>query len=99
MENAFLIFIGIIFIVCGGMIMGGKTQLIHSYHTKNITEENRKPYGRVVGAGVLIIGVGILLDGILSFFLDSTRLVTIVSLIVSIVLIFYGQLKYNKEIF
>ncbi len=99
MEIGILIFIGIIFIICGGVIMGGEIRLIHSYHTRNITEETRKPYGRVVGAGVLVIGVGILLDGILSFFLESTRIVTVISLVIGIVLFFYGQFKYNKGIF
>ncbi len=99
MENILLIFIGAIFIVCSGVIMCGKIELMHSYHIKNITEETRKPYGRVVGAGLLVIGVGILLDGILSFFLDSTKIVTVISLIIGLIIIFYGQFKYNKGIF
>ncbi len=99
MENVILIFIGLIFIVCGLVVMCGKIELMHSYHIKNITEETRKPYGRVVGAGLLVIGVGILLDGVLSFFLDNTKLVTVVSLIIGLATIFYGQFKYNKGIF
>ena len=99
MENMLLIFVGVIFIICGIVVMCGKIELMHSYHIKNITEETRKPYGRVVGAGLLIIGVGILLDGILSFFFDSTKIVTVISFIIGLIIIFYGQLKYNKGIF
>lgn len=99
MENVLLIVVSIIFIVCAAVIMGGKIELMHSYHIKNITEETRKPYGRVVGAGLLVIGAGILLDGVLSFFIDNAKPVTVVSLIIGLGIIFYGQFKYNKGIF
>ena len=57
MDKIILLVIGIGFIICAVVIMGGKIELMHSYHIKNITEETRKPYGRVVGAGLLVIGV------------------------------------------
>ena len=99
MENILLIVIGIVFIVCAVVVMGGKIELMHSYHIKNITEETRKPYGRTVGTGLLVIGVGILIDGVLSFFIDNAKPVTVVSLIIGLIIIFYGQFKYNKGIF
>ncbi len=99
MENMLLISVGVIIIICGIVITCGKIELMHSYHIKNITEETRKPYGRVVGAGLLVIGAGILIDGILSFFLDNTKAVTVVSFVVGLIIIFYGQFKYNKGIF
>lgn len=99
MDKIILLVIGIGFIICAVVIMGGKIELMHSYHIKNITEETRKPYGRVVGAGLLVIGVGILLDGVLSFFFDNTKLITVISLIIGLIIIFYGQFKYNKGIF
>lgn len=100
MEAIILVVIGIVFVFIGVAIMKGKTQLIHSYHMKNITEETRKPYGRVVGAGNLVIGVGIALDGMLTIVLSKEiMLFTIIGLVIGLVLIFYGQFKYNKGLF
>ena len=98
MENFVVILLGIIFIGAGIALSKGHINLMHSYHIKRVTEENRIPYGRTVGLGTGIIGIGMLADGIISFF-NHTVILTVISLIAGLAVIFYGQFKYNKGIF
>lgn len=97
-RNILVIFLGIVFVAMGIALSKGHIGLMHSYHTKRITEETRIPYGRTVGLGTGIIGVGMLADGVISFFKEA-YILTIISLVVGLGVIFYGQFKYNKGIF
>ncbi len=97
-KNILVVFLGIVFIIMGIVLSKGHIELMHSYHRKRITEETRIPYGRTVGLGTGIIGVGMLADGVISFF-NEASILTIISLVVGLGVIFYGQFKYNKGIF
>ena len=55
--------VGIICIVLGISNMRGNLSSLHSYHRNRVSEENRKPFGRIVGLGTIIVGVGIMLYG------------------------------------
>ena len=55
--------VGIICIVLGISNMRGNISSLHSYHRNRVSEENRKPFGRIVGLGTIIVGVGIMLYG------------------------------------
>lgn len=102
------IIIGIAFIIIGIANTKGKINLMHKYHRKRVTEENKLPFGRLVGAGVIIVGVAIVVSTILNYFweingvktlLTMATIVTIVGLGVGLILIFYAMIKYNKGIF
>ncbi|MBE6796075.1 MAG: hypothetical protein E7533_05765 [Ruminococcaceae bacterium] len=97
-KNILVIFLGVVFVAMGIALSKGHIELMHSYHIKRITEETRIPYGRTVGLGTGLIGIGMLTDGIISFFKESFIL-TIVCLVAGIGVIIYGQFKYNKGIF
>ena len=47
--------LGVLICVMGTINMTGNISTIHSYHRKRVTEENRKPFGRLVGLGTLIM--------------------------------------------
>ena len=100
MENFVILFIGVIIIVLGVVIAFGHIEIIHSYNRARITEETRKPYGKVVGIGSVVLGVGVASDGFIPLFVEEFPPVTvIIGSIVGVAIILYGQFKYNKGVF
>ena len=107
-EYICAIVVGIVFTVIGIFNRLGHIEMIHSYHRKRVTEEDRIPFGQMVGLGMIIIGISIVLSGILSVFsvLTNTALLellgtvfVLVGLVVGFVFIDYALFKYNKGIF
>ena len=100
--------IGLLLCVIGIINMTGNISTLHSYHRKRVTEENRKPFGKLVGLGTLIIGIAVIVFGALLFIHDYTQLLAlviigVVELIAGIVagmaISFYAMKKYNGGIF
>ena len=100
--------IGILISVLGIVNMTGNISTIHSYHRERVTEENRKPFGRLVGLGTLIIGISVMIFGGLLFATEKTGNVIyavigtvelIIFIAVGMALSFYAMIKYNKGIF
>lgn len=99
---------GLLVCVLGIINMTGNISSIHWYHRQRVTEENRKPFGKLAGLGTLIIGIALIVFGALYFVSEQTGLnflviVGAVELIVGIVgglgLSFYAMKKYNGGIF
>ena len=108
MEYLIACVVGIVLVVIGISQTRGDLSMLHSYHRKRVKEEDKKPFGKLVGLGSIIIGSGIIIAGALSFFaktyvlrvLDVVSLIVIgLSLIVGFILIFYAMIKYNKGVF
>ena len=66
-----------------------------------ITEETRRPYGRLMGLGAILLSVSFMVSGALSWLLESEWPYTIsaVAAFISVSIILYAQFKYNKGIF
>ncbi len=99
------LFVGILITVLGAINMTGNISTLHSYHRHRVSEEDRKPFGRLVGLGTILCGVGIIILGI-SAFAIGTYAFTITGGIIFGVLFatgmgisFYAMIKYNKGIF
>ena len=100
--------VGIICIILGILNMLGNISSLHYYHRQRVTEENRKPFGKLVGLGTVIIGLGTILLGI---FLILTEIfskpvfavigssIVIISIIIGLAISFYSMKKYNHGIF
>ena len=109
MENLILsLIIGIVFIVIGILNMRGNVNLLHSYHRDRVKEEDKKPMGKAVGLGMIIIAVAIMINGVLTFLstalnnwvLEAVGLgFLIVGLAVGLGLTLYAIKKYNGKIF
>ena len=109
MDNFFVPgILGVILIVLGIMNMKGNISSLHWYHRQRVTEEDRKPFGKLVGLGTLIIGNALVISGILFWISESTAtelwliigcVITVVGIVVGLVLSFYAMIKYNKGIF
>ena len=100
--------LGILVSILGIINMTGNISSLHWYHRKRVTEENRKPFGKLVGLGTLIIGLSMIVFGILFLIFEQTQLQAfvvigvielIVSIIVGMIVSFYAMKKYNGGIF
>lgn len=100
-DDILMILLGFCFIVIGILNYKGNINLIHWYNRKRITKETRKPYGKIMGIGTIIIGIGLLITGILTLVLKTNNydFIAQLSLIIGLILIMYGQFKYNKGLF
>ena len=100
--------LGVIVSVLGIINMTGNISSLHWYHRQRVTEENRKPFGRLVGIGTLIIGISLIAWGILYYISELFGLevitfvaipILVVGVIAGLVLSFYAMIKYNGGIF
>ena len=96
--------LGIILISIGISNMKGKISLLHSYHRKRITEENRIPFGKKIGLGTIIIGLTIIISSLFLLFKNQiynliSNIILVIGFITGLSLIFYALFKYNKGIF
>ena len=100
--------VGLLISVIGLINMSGNISSIHEYHRHRVTEEDRKPFGKLVGIGTLITGVAVIIFGVLIFVFEKTNIeyisvIATVELILGIVIgtaiSFYAMKKYNKGIF
>ena len=100
--------VGIVCIVLGVSNMKGNISSLHSYHRSRVSEEDRIPFGRMVGLETIIIGAAIIVFSGLSvvtlytgnemFTLIGTGIL-IAGIIVGLVISFKAMIKYNKGIF
>ena len=100
--------LGILVSILGIINMTGNISSLHWYHRQRVTEEKRKPFGKLVGLGTLIIGLSMIVFGILFLIFEQTQLQAfvvigvielIVSIIVGMFVSFYAMKKYNGGIF
>lgn len=100
--------LGIVLCVLGSMNMKGNISSLHWYHRQRVTEEDRKPFGKLVGLGTLMIGVAMILFGILFWIYEATMMeiwvivgtvILGVGIVTGLGLSFYAMIKYNKGIF
>ena len=106
--NIVTFLVGVVCIVLGISNMRGNISSLHSYHRNRVSEEDRIPFGKQVGLGTIIIGIGIIVFSVLSsvtlytendiFILIGTA-VLIIGIILGLVISFRAMIKYNKGIF
>ena len=106
--NIVTFLVGVVCIVLGISNMRGNISSLHSYHRHRVSEEDRIPFGKQVGLGTIIVGIGIIVFSLLSsvtlytendiFTLVGTA-VLIIGIILGLVISFRAIIKYNKGIF
>ena len=107
-SNIVAFLVGVVCIVIGISNMRGNISSLHSYHRSRVSEEDRIPFGKQVGLGTIIVGIGIIVFSVLSsvtlytendiFILVGTA-VLIIGIILGLVISFRAMIKYNKGIF
>ena len=103
-----VLLIGILIVVLGIINMTGNINTLHSYHRHRVKEEDKLPFGRMVGGGTVIVGTGVITFSVLMMIYEGTGAealaliatpVMIICILVGLVLSFWGMIKYNKGIF
>ncbi len=98
---------GILISILGIINMTGNISSLHWYHRQRVTEENRKPFGKLVGFGTLIIGIAMIIFGILFLIFEQTQLdifviigtvELIAGIVAGLIISFYAMKKYNGDI-
>lgn len=108
LEYIIAFIVGVLCIVLGISHMRGNISSLHSYHRHRVSEKDKIPFGKQVGLGVIITGIGVILFSILSpitlytknnvFTLIGTA-VLIIGIILGLIIAFRAMIKYNKGIF
>ena len=95
--------ISILFLVISIAIYRGNTNLIHSYHQSKVSDKDG--YGRAFGKALSPLAIGAFISGVISLFgendaiiLSSVGAMTL-GLVISLVMIFVVQKKYNGGMF
>ena len=100
--------LGLLISILGIINMTGNISSLHWYHRQRVTEENRKPFGKLVGLGTLIIGIAMVVFGIMFFIFEKTQIEALVvvgvveliaNIVVGMIVSFYAMKKYNGGIF
>ena len=95
-----LLIIGLLISVLGIVNIKGNISTIHSYNRRKVKEEDIPKYGKAVGTGTLIMGIGLLIAFVVSFLSEEAITYIVLPLfVVGLAFILYGQFKYNKGIF
>ena len=105
----------IISVIVGALCIGfgishskGNLSTLHSYHWKRVREADKLPFGRLVGAGTILIGGTLIAFGGLSLAADLLKndafmlvgiWIMLAGTAVGMGLSFYAMIKYNKGIF
>ena len=106
--NIVTFLVGVVCIFLGISNMRGNISSLHSYHRSRVSEEDRIPFGKQVGLGTIIVGIGIIVYSLLLsvtlytendiFTLVGTAFL-IIGIILGLVISFRAMIKYNKGIF
>lgn len=101
MTNWIFALMGIFLIIVGIVIWAGrKLDLVHGDEASKVNPEDVKPYAKLLGIGVILMGVGVALYGGLGIFEVIPTFVPYVSLgafaVAGVLVCYLGQKKYFK---
>ena len=107
-SNIITFLIGVVCIILGISNMRGNISSLHSYHRHRVSEEDRIPFGKQVGLGTIVVGIGIIVFSILSsvtlytennIFIIIGTVFLIIGIVLGLFISFRAMVKYNKGIF
>lgn len=100
MEDIGMPVLGILISVLGLVNLSGNISTIHGYHRRRVAEEDIPAYGKVMGAGTLIIGLALIVAWILAQTAGMPEdWVILPAFAAGIIILLYGQFRYNKGLF
>ena len=106
--NIVAFLVGVVCVILGISNMRGNISSLHSYHRQRVSEEDRVPFGKQVGLGTMLIGIGVIVFSIFStvalytandLFVFIGTAVLILSIVAGLIISFKAMIKYNKGIF
>ena len=106
--NIVSLLVGVVCIILGISNMRGNISSLHSYHRHRVSEADRIPFGKQVGLGTILVGIGIIVFSVLasvtlytenSIFILAGTVILFVGIILGLAISFHAMIKYNKGIF
>ena len=94
--------VGVVLIVLGFLTWKKQTiAFLHSYHYKNVKEEEIPEYTKLMGIGQIIIGIAFCLAALLRLLSKQTAswVIFISGLAAGLVFIFIAQSRHNGSLF
>lgn len=100
--------LGLIIIALGVTNIMGNISTLHWYHRQRVSPQDVRPFGKLVGTGMVVIGTGIVLSGVGIFVTQRTgsegftavgSALAVAGVVIGLPIIFYAMFKYNKGIF
>ena len=100
-NYGFLIFMGAVLVFWGIPTFRGNLSLIHLYNRWKVLPDERKPYGRLTGSALMVIGGSIIITGILQCISEQEYwyYITAAGTVIGLIMVGYALLKYNRGIF
>ena len=100
MENIVLLLLGIAISSIGIVNIKGNINTVHAYNRRRVRDEDIPRYARTIGTGTLIMGLSIVLAFIVSLWNEEWMTYVVApGLVIGLLIILYGQFKYNHGIF
>ena len=100
--------VSIIILIIGILNLKGNISMVHSYHIENIEPEDKLKFAKLMGIGMIVIGVSLFVAGVAmllsniftnDLFMIINIVITIVGFIIGMIICIYSIKKYNKTIF
>lgn len=96
--------LGLFVSILGIINISGNISTLHWYHRQRVTEENRKPFGKLIGLGTLVMGIALIIFSVLTLTKINALIILgtillIAAFIVGMALSIYAMIKYNRGIF
>lgn len=101
-ELLLMVLLGLLLLFLGWRIWKKEQiTLIHSYHYKKVSEEDKKDYTEEIGKSIIFIGIGMILTGIIDFITNTAYgwLFFTIFFILGFIKILQAQKKYNNGLF
>ncbi|MGI5896413.1 MAG: hypothetical protein ACOX6U_05590 [Oscillospiraceae bacterium] len=95
-----LLLLGVFMMIIGILNWKGHIASIHWYNRFKVIPEDAPKYGRAMGAGTMVIGLGMAVTAVLQMFLQLENLfyIAVAGIVVGLAIMLWAQFKYNKGI-
>lgn len=93
--------VGLLCVVLGLLIWKKKkVSLIHDYHYRNVSSDDIPAYARIMGIGIILVGLGICVTGLLNLFESPFWWASLlVGCVTGLIVMNSAQKKYNGSWF
>ncbi|MGN1479585.1 MAG: DUF3784 domain-containing protein [Acutalibacteraceae bacterium] len=103
--SVLLFAVALLFLIIGILIYKGNTKLIHDYHQLKIKESEKNNYCKDFSIGLFLISASLSVGGIIGLLGNSKQIALIsiavifIGIIISFLVIYKVQKKYNGRVF
>ena len=101
MRDIPLVLLGVLLCALGYRNIRGNIASIHWYNRKKVSQADAPKYGRAVGTGTFLMGFSLVAAFVVKLALHNELWAYVIGVGfgIGLVLILYGQIRYNRGIF